>query len=495
MVEASPASPEASVSTKVRRGALWGCGVMASFLWFGWVNNSNAVLNCMGHWQTIYAVLALSLAVIALASFLVGKRKGDELLIVRAPDQATAASDFSSSHSAFALASLGKRLDWFCAIVMVACVMILFLARRGAVLAPLVVLATLLGGAALGWQYARWGRFFASCEASDAVAGILGAAVVWPLVEIGLEMVPFELSSLVIACCPVLSLVALREAAGHYRCRLMAELRTPSMDRSAFVKVWFVIFSVSLILSVFLGVRAADPSPFGAGGFMVSNLLTSLCCLLLLVWALWTSLPFGFSLFWKTLAVVLGLACLLSTFPEAEPLAQGFTRIVPGMLVPMVWLTACDAGRRSSHPGAMVCALMTAYSVAMCASAVLGSVLPLFVQGASLTALFLFLLLMVAALLETRDPDMGRIFAELRTRVFEPVEFVSIDGRCREVGGRSGLTDREIEIMAMICKGHSRSFIAEALYITENTVKSHTSHIYGKLGVHSRRELQQLVCL
>lgn len=45
----------------------------------------------------------------------------------------------------------------------------------------------------------------------------------------------------------------------------------------------------------------------------------------------------------------------------------------------------------------------------------------------------------------------------------------------------------------MICKGRSRAYMAETLFITENTVKTHVSHIYGKLGVHSKTELQHFI--
>ena len=31
------------------------------------------------------------------------------------------------------------------------------------------------------------------------------------------------------------------------------------------------------------------------------------------------------------------------------------------------------------------------------------------------------------------------------------------------------------------------------MYVTENTVRSHIKHIYTKLGVHSRKEIQELI--
>ena len=50
------------------------------------------------------------------------------------------------------------------------------------------------------------------------------------------------------------------------------------------------------------------------------------------------------------------------------------------------------------------------------------------------------------------------------------------------------LTPREMEILRLICQGYSNPQIASELVVTLNTVKKHTSNIYGKLGVSSRTQ-------
>jgi LuxR family maltose regulon positive regulatory protein len=50
------------------------------------------------------------------------------------------------------------------------------------------------------------------------------------------------------------------------------------------------------------------------------------------------------------------------------------------------------------------------------------------------------------------------------------------------------LTPRELEIMRLICKGYSNPEIASELVVTINTIKKHTSNIYGKLGVRGRTQ-------
>ena len=52
----------------------------------------------------------------------------------------------------------------------------------------------------------------------------------------------------------------------------------------------------------------------------------------------------------------------------------------------------------------------------------------------------------------------------------------------------SELSRREREILFFICRGLDNQGIARRLYLAEQTVKNHISHIYAKLGVHERFE-------
>lgn len=51
-----------------------------------------------------------------------------------------------------------------------------------------------------------------------------------------------------------------------------------------------------------------------------------------------------------------------------------------------------------------------------------------------------------------------------------------------------GLTRREKEIMLLLANGHANQDIADELFLSLSTVKSHISNIYGKLGVSTRKE-------
>ena len=67
------------------------------------------------------------------------------------------------------------------------------------------------------------------------------------------------------------------------------------------------------------------------------------------------------------------------------------------------------------------------------------------------------------------------------------------DGRIARLIVGFGLTRREAEVALMLAEGKSKVAIAELLVLSENTVRSYAKNAYAKIGVHSKRELQQAI--
>jgi two-component system, NarL family, response regulator NreC len=56
-------------------------------------------------------------------------------------------------------------------------------------------------------------------------------------------------------------------------------------------------------------------------------------------------------------------------------------------------------------------------------------------------------------------------------------------------GAPDDLSDREVEVLTLIARGHTNTEIAEQLYLSVRTVETHRSHIQQKLRLTTRSEL------
>lgn len=54
-----------------------------------------------------------------------------------------------------------------------------------------------------------------------------------------------------------------------------------------------------------------------------------------------------------------------------------------------------------------------------------------------------------------------------------------------------GISDREYEVLQLLAEGHSNKEIAERLFVSTNTIKTHLSNVYAKLEVSRRTQAVQ----
>ena len=82
-----------------------------------------------------------------------------------------------------------------------------------------------------------------------------------------------------------------------------------------------------------------------------------------------------------------------------------------------------------------------------------------------------------------REVAAGRLDRDAAEAVLEAAGFV------RESGRRAwpaGLTDREVEVLRLICRGSPNRLVAAELSISPKTVGRHVENLYNKIGVSSR---------
>lgn len=67
-------------------------------------------------------------------------------------------------------------------------------------------------------------------------------------------------------------------------------------------------------------------------------------------------------------------------------------------------------------------------------------------------------------------------------------QYVTAKNNYRSKARHEELTNREIEVMDLVCDGLTAEAIAEKLYISHSTVKKHMANIYQKLGVNKKAD-------
>jgi DNA-binding CsgD family transcriptional regulator len=80
-----------------------------------------------------------------------------------------------------------------------------------------------------------------------------------------------------------------------------------------------------------------------------------------------------------------------------------------------------------------------------------------------------------------------QVIVEREVMVPQPSAFLLNEQRLHELG----ITKRELEILGLIAAGLSNREIGEKLFVSENTVKTHSSRLFDKLSAKRRTQAVQ----
>lgn len=219
-----------------------------------------------------------------------------------------------------------------------------------------------------------------------------------------------------------------------------------------------------LVLSVFFVATRHNKASLGlrrAWGLLFVFLLGSLLLIAFLSVELAPLVPFGRSL------VIAGNTCLTALFwallvcmrPAGDPV--------------------CAVGRFEAYAIVGALAAFCSYLLTPAFAQYLGISLTNQVFGCSLATAFVlaiatFAFLGNGGLRETRStPDPLAI--------------------CQALAPSYGLTEREVQICALIAQGHTLDAVADHLGLAASTVRSYSKDLYRKLGVHKKQEIVDLV--
>jgi DNA-binding CsgD family transcriptional regulator len=104
------------------------------------------------------------------------------------------------------------------------------------------------------------------------------------------------------------------------------------------------------------------------------------------------------------------------------------------------------------------------------------------IYGGLIAALFAGLGVWLGLTLTRKEIVKEPVIVVKEVRVAADTPFAVNEDRRRELA----ITPRELEILGLLAQGLSAKEMAAALFVSENTVKTHTARLFDKLGVNRR---------
>ncbi len=351
----------------------------------------------------------------------------------------------------------------------------------------------------LGWLYLQWGLFYARIGCRTAVGCLFVANIAGSLLKTAAHFCPTLLECAITCALPIASVALCRAALAWQLANDVGEKPTVVFESHNIRGLWKVgaaIATFSFVTAFLIARFSGNQSAVPAAGFLMARLVEIAISSIVLFLVLKLDKSFNFSELWRIALLALAADMLCQAAVPQATLLRCVESSVWDLVVLFTWLTLADIARHSSIPASLVFGIGWAcYTAPFTVGSVVASLAPMGTLDAATALALMFVLIIVAAFcLELRDQDTKWIFAELSgERSSAPTDFATLDDRCRAIAAERGLTPRELEVMQLLVKGRTKAYIAETLYLTENTVKGHARHVYTKLDVHSKQELLDLV--
>ena len=357
-----------------------------------------------------------------------------------------------------------------------------------------------VAGVCMAWGYLRWSVLFGDLGIRDAVVCLFGSYVLGSSIKVLFDVASPLVGGLLGFALPVVSVVSLHlvslwadEASGGEPQR--GALLYPRENLGSLGRIALCVFAFCFVYRIAPNsVRAEEPLIVGR---LLGHAVEVGFALVALAWVfrLGRSLS-DFPQLWRFVFLFLGTSIAADCLGVHPVVGDLCSSVTSSLTVMLLWLFLSDVAHHSDcHPYFVFGVGWSLYVGGRYLGYLVEHAWDIDVAPLALgVALLWFLGVVMAFCLETRDPDIQRVFADLRRKV-DPEEFASIDERCGQLAREYELTERELDVLKLLAKGRSKAYIAEALVISENTVRGHARRLYAKLDVHTRDELQGLIGL
>lgn len=361
---------------------------------------------------------------------------------------------------------------------------------------PLRLAAAAVGGIGIGWCYLRWGAFYARLDIRNAVACVFATLILGSAVKAVVNFLPAVPATALLALCPLASLLLCRDAQRHAP---EAHLQSSHYNLRTIHTLWKIMLGVAIYGFIVGIVRGPSFSPAGdALGLTtaVHHVAEMAMGAFMLVWVFRLGKTLDVANLWRIVVVVtmVGLLTLALAGPELGDAAYMTISTAQTFIVMFFWLMLSDIAHHSElSPATVFSAGWVAYALPLSIGIAIASAVPAGLASSLVILLAYLSSMAMIFLLNDKNFSRQRLFADLSEPPVEVSAYDAIDRSCVDIGRERGLTPREVEVMQLLCKGRSKSYIAETFMLSENTVRSHSKNLYRKLDVHSVQEMLALI--
>jgi len=397
---------------------------------------------------------------------------------------------------------------------------VLFLVQTLVPTADLVVPASILAGVGLAWGGGQCIEVYARLEIHESLLYTFLSLAFSVMGGLVIAFIPETVAYAVSILLPALILFMFRRSQ-----RLLDERErsgvlpvTPPDDvlaaepRSTTLRLLLGIALFSFVLGVSRGFPYGQSIELAPASYAAQFLGVALASLLVIWWALVRGRGIRFSVLWQAqlAAMVIGVI-LLSTFnPVAVQVGATLIAITNLFQVAFFWFLSYDYARHRAVPVYLV---LAAFWLPRLLFRETGRLTILAIgpnqsitETVIIAVMVSLLALSMAFLLTDNIPLRHPFFADLEPRdsrraraIRESVSRADDDtaGQVQRIMGRLqdgyGLTQREAEIALEIAQGRSTAYIAQKLFLSDNTVRTYVRNIYAKVDIHRKQEFIDFV--
>lgn len=359
---------------------------------------------------------------------------------------------------------------------------------------PMAVAVLGVVGLAASWLLLRWGSLLARLDLAAATRVVAANAAVYFVAKVFAGALEREgvsaFAALLVVLVPV-ALVGLWRASAVPVRRGYAFYTKDSLRDLAGIFGFMALFSVALVL--------LDMLTAGIERGLLGYLAAAVVFMAVGVWVfvLKRSLDFFTDVRTLLLVTACGATLCVAALGVTRQCSAGVVLGIRELTRFYLFLLQADIARHAAMSPAVTfglgwaCCGLPRIGLFWLSEEALGSIAPAEggYKAAVLVMLLPILLAIMAYSLIKMPPGLRPPFSPMKPPDDASPNVADARDAHAKLAQDWGLTLREAQVLEYLCAGRSRGYIAETLYISENTVKFHTKNIYRKLGVSSKQEL------